>query len=133
MEKHAGWLVLLGTMVLALCGAIHGARAQTTAVPSFAPALDSLGPMTLNSKFAGLPVCSKAAGCTGYVELCNTTNTGQPDMTQCVKLNASASFRTAIALVIEQDTVTSVSKSSNPIFVGTVAVKPSAVDANVTP
>ena len=133
MEKHAGWLVLLATLALALCGAIHGARAQTAAVPSFAPALDSLGPMTLNSKFAGLPACSKAAGCAGFVLVCNTSTTGVPDPTRCIKIPASVTYRTALALEVEQDTTTPVSTSSATYFVGTVPVKPSAVDANVTP
>lgn len=121
MKKLIAGLMLVGLATVA------GAQA------SYAPGLDSIGPLTLSKTFAGLPACSKAAGCTGYVMICNTTNTGAPDATQCIKLNASANFRTNLALEVDQETVTSVSTSSDTYIVGTIPVKPSAVDANVTP
>ena len=108
-------------------------HAQTTAPPSWAAAFDSFGPIVLSKNFAGLPACSKSAGCAAFVLVCNTTNTGAPDPTQCIKVAASASFRTNLSIEIEQDTVTSVSTSSDTYVVGSIPVKPSASVANVTP
>ena len=131
-KLFCGWAIALSLVLLCFLIPATHERAQTLP-PSFSAAFDSLGPMTLSSKFAGLPKCSKSAGCVAYLLVCNTTNTGLPDATQCIKINGSASFRTNLSLEVEQDTTTSVSTSSGTYIVGTIPVKPSGSSLNVTP
>lgn len=131
--RRIALVILFSFSVLALGVAAHRVHAQTTAPPSWAAAFDSFGPMMLSKNFAGLPACSKVAGCAAFVLVCNTTNTGAPDPTQCIKVAASVNFRTNLSIEIEQDTVTSVSTSNATYIVGSIPVKPSASVANVTP
>lgn len=128
-KRYFFWMVFA---VLALTGSIAIVHAQTAA-PSYSIALDNVSAFTLDKNFAGLPPCSIAGGCTGLVKVCNTTNTGAPIETQCVSFNASANWRTQVALEVEHDTVTSTSTSTANYIVGRILIRPSRVDANVTP
>lgn len=131
--RRTALTILFSFSVLALGIAAHSVHAQTTVPPSWAAAFDSFGPMALSKNFSGLPACSKIAGCAAFVMVCNTTNTGSPDATQCIKVPASVTFRTNLSIEIEQDTTTSVSSLSATYIVGSIPVKPSASVANVTP
>lgn len=134
MKKDLIWMIPLSIAVavttVMLGIAAHCVHAQA-GVSTISGGLDALVVNVNAAKFLSVPPCSKAAGCTGYVVLCNSTSTGAAIPGQCIKLNATATYRTGLVYEIEQDSAGGVSSATIPV--GTVLIKPSAADANVTP